>query len=507
MIGNLSGKGIIDEQSVRCLLEGKQETLLHNGEFTGKPETQIYADASWVLKINGKRAFSSMAVAEKWCLLQIAKEQQYDIYHAQRTWFVYHDSERWLVANITPRLQALHQLDFEALELDERIRLLAELLKIYLVFSTQFNLRLDEGLSNFGLLDSKLYYLDDDIYPWDNFSSLSAMLGNWLRKSTGLALFEQAWEQLGAALQPLLRAYSSDADDMVYEGVVDQLVGDEANESNKTSFLAALRPAYKSTMKQQATGKFKTSEPIGIIADVHANLPAFETVLRLLDARGVKQYLILGDIVGYGPNPSACIELIRARDMFCIRGNHDHYAAHDGDVRVAMGMMAKWTADWTVKQLTNEEKQWLGALPVRHRTADWMAVHGSPVDKSFFNGYVYSMTSERNLNHLKTMGIPVCLHGHSHIQGVFACRKGVYLPLDRSQGKISLQGLDAALVCPGSAGQPRSGEAAIAEAAIFYPDKLEVEMFAEPYDIRPVISDMEKHGFPEKLVARLREGG
>ena len=505
IVGSLNGEILIDEQIIRTLLTNDVRALSHYGEFSGKPTTRIYADDEWVLKISRNCGFPSQSVAYKWCQLQIKKEQEYNIYHPQRIWLLFGNQKRWAVANITPRVLGLHRVNFQALETKARIQLLSDVLNIYMSFTTQFGLRLDEGLSNFCLTDNQVYYLDDDIYPWDNFFSFTGMLGNFLRKSEILAMDTKAWTQLGTTLQPLLRTYSSDAEDIVRENIIDQIVGRE--ETSKMAFLTALRPAYKVTMSQQACGHFNPSEPIAILADIHANLPAFQSIINELDKLGVQQYLILGDIVGYGPNPKECIDLIQQKGMFCIRGNHDHYVAYNGDVRVAMGKTAKWTVDWTLNQLHDDDKMWLGALPVRHQMKEWMAVHGSPVDKSFFNGYVYNMTSERNLDHLKEINIPVCLHGHSHIQGVYALSKRKYLDIDTRMGDIELQENEATLICPGSVGQPRGNEKSIiAEAAIYYPDKAKVNMFSVPYDINPVIADMERQGFPEQIINRLRNG-
>jgi len=504
IIGSLCNTSPIDEHNIQRLLDSERIPLNHHGEFTGKPDTQLYIDAHWALKINRKHKYPSLLVAQKWCRIQIDKEQRYQIYHPQRTWFVVEDAKQWVVANITPRMQSLDKVDFQHISSAKRLYVLSELLRIYMTFATTFALKLDEGLSNFAIHDEQIFYLDDDIYPWDNFSSFSAMLGHWIRISPSLSMHTALWKELGGVLQGLLQTHSSDAEDMVHEALIDQIVG--KHESFKNTFLTALRPSYKITMSQHAMGAFRNAEPIAIIADVHANMPAFQAILQHLDKLGIQQHLILGDIVGYGPNPRECIALIQQRKMFCIRGNHDHYVAHDGNVRVAMGSMAKWTADWTLQQLNGDEKLWLGALPVRHITPTWMAVHGSPVDKSFFNGYVYNMTSERNLEHLKKIDMPICLHGHSHIQGIYAHQAGKYLPFNSNIGHINLAHCETALICPGSVGQPRNNAHTItAEAAIFHPDKRTVEMLNIPYDMSPVIADMEKFNFPPQLIQRLKE--
>lgn len=506
IIGNPSGAGsddvFVDEAAIERLLQADAVLLSHQGEFTGKPETRIYADALQVLKINTSRKFQSQAMAEKWCGLQLVKEIDYQLYHPARVWLTINMDDGWRTANVTPRLNPLHRIDFSKLQASECIAMLGKVMECYIGFACRFNLRLDEGLSNFAIHAQHIVYLDDDIYGWDNFTSFSAMLANWLRKSAELSLDVDAWRQLGRHLKPLLSQYSSEADDMVCAGVEDQIVG--KYEPMKQAFMYALRPTYAPAIGKTGSEIFDQHEPIGLLADVHANLPAFEAVLAALDGRGIRQYLMLGDVVGYGPNPKACIDLIRQRNIYCLRGNHDHYVAHQGDVRVAMGMMAKRMADWTIKQLDMSDRAWLGELPVRYRSTDWMAVHGAPVDKSFFNAYVYEMTAERNLDHLAASDIHICLHGHSHIQGVYGLKGGSQMSF-RCPEQVDLKGLDAALLCPGSIGQTRGGTAS-AQAAVFYPDTLNVEMLSLNYNIEPLIADMLRLDFPAELIARLREG-
>ncbi len=502
MIGSLSGMALIGGDQIARLLHSEAVSMTHHGEFTGKPETQIYADDDIVLKINTGRIFQSAELAEKWCSLQIARESGYEIYHPDRTWVVLPGDAGCHVANVTPRMLPLHMVDFASLNEHQRVELLAKALACYLDFASRYNQRLDEGLSNFALYGERVLYLDDDIYAWDQFASFTAMLANWLRKSGQLSLELQQWHEIGEALRPMLRAYSSDADDMVCAGLEDQIVG--TVEGSKKELIYTLRPQYVGAAGALNKTVFSQHHPIAVLADVHANLPAFEAVLAELNARGVTQYLMLGDVVGYGPNPKACIDLIRDQKIYTLRGNHDHFVAHSGDVRVAMGIMARRIGELTIDLLDEADRDWLGALPVRYLSQQWMAVHGAPVDKSFFNAYVYEMTAERNLEHLKSSDIHYCFHGHSHIQGIYAMDGGRQLPFACPK-VANLHDYSAALICPGSVGQPRGG-AALAQAAILDPATLEVEMLSVPYDMTRLIADMEENAFPEELIARVREG-
>jgi len=501
--GSLSGRLLLEMTQLLRLAQLEPQQLTHFGAFTGKPETRIHADNQYVLKVNTNRHFQSQDVALKWCMLQLEKERDFAIYHPDRTWLVMGQGDGFCTANLTPRLIPLHCLDFSDLGGKERVRVLALLLDCYLSFATRYQLRLDEGLSNFALLDNSICYLDDDIYPWDSFVSFSAMLANWIRRSDGMKMNQPLWVALADQLAPMLRKHASDACDMVFESMEDQITGN--GESLKQCVLHALRPYRPSAVIPNPTAWVTSPDkPVALIADIHANLPALEVVLAELDRRGIERYLMLGDVVGYGPNPVACIELVQERGMACLRGNHDHYVGYSGDVRVAMGLMARRMADWTIEQLDAKQRQWLAELPVRYRTDGWMAVHGAPVDKGFFNAYVYDMTSERNLDWMQEHGVHCCLHGHSHIQGVYSRTAGRDAAF--SNNPVCAYGdMDAVLICAGSIGQSRNGQA-LAQAAIFYPDQQRVEMLALPYDIGRLISDMEQQQFPANFIERVKQG-
>src|SRR6476659_479221 len=67
-----------------------------------------------------------------------------------------------------------------------------------------------------------------------------------------------------------------------------------------------------------------------IIADIHANLEAFQVVLEDIKQQKCTHYACLGDIVGYNANPKECLEIVRTMGMPCVKGNHDEYCSSDG---------------------------------------------------------------------------------------------------------------------------------------------------------------------------------
>ncbi len=115
---------------------------------------------------------------------------------------------------------------------------------------------------------------------------------------------------------------------------------------------------------------------IGVISDLHATVAALAAVLRDLDDRSVDQIVCLGDVVDMGPSPNEVIDLISARGIPCISGNHDRLSEHPGHP-----LLAEIEA-WTLDRLSPQNLAWLAALPAE-RMFDaggvrLLCVHGSP---------------------------------------------------------------------------------------------------------------------------------
>lgn len=239
------------------------------------------------------------------------------------------------------------------------------------------------------------------------------------------------------------------------------------------------------------------------MADIHANLPALQAVLREMEQLGVRQALVLGDIVGYGPHPRECIATIRDRGFPVIKGNHDHAVA-EGQFAKGFSAHARRVAEWTRERLDAEDLRWLAELPPYLQHHNWLAVHGAPQDRQFFSAYVYHMTYESDLDDLADRQIPICFHGHSHVAGVYFRKRGLDgLSKDRRQ---SLQEYSHCLVCPGSVGQPRDNSGAAACFALYQAHERQLTFYRIAYDVDATANDMLANDFPPILAHRLREG-
>ena len=154
---------------------------------------------------------------------------------------------------------------------------------------------------------------------------------------------------------------------------------------------------------------------VAIIADIHGNLPAFESVLNDAERGGtIEEIWCLGDVVGYGPDPSECIALLRRYPHVCVAGNHDWAVV--GKVDIAdFNPHAVAACRWTSRQLKAEDVEYLENLPLVLEKGDFTIVHGSPRDPIW--EYVVSVHAARE--NFDCFGTGCCLIGHSHVPAVF----------------------------------------------------------------------------------------
>lgn len=504
-------------EQIKDVLSQKEQSLKHGEKYTGRPSTRIFANDRFVVKL--KFSFNFKVVeARRWVNDTIELERVFDIYHPAKTWFLILTDEGAIIANITPMLNPLH----EVCENGDRKLVLDLILRVvncYFRVALNHDKRLDEGLSNFGIdEDCNFYYLDDDIYEWDGFTSICASISILLLKLDQLE--ERDWATLG----DLIRAH-------IVVGFVNSHWSSVFIEQLKVGFIAndrqlTCRNALISSLNRRRGSKkgaatvnrsneatapslesaYKsgeiTEDTIAIIADIHSNLPALEAVMCELDQLGVKQGVVLGDVVGYGPHPRECIELVKARGFSVIKGNHDNAVA-TGNTSLGFSNYAKWVVEWSQELLSEDDLYWLESLPSQIINDDWLALHGAPVDKTFFNAYVYRMTYEENLSNINGRDIKICFHGHTHMPTVYYRNKsGDHQDKEKS---LSLEKHIASLVCPGSVGKTRS-QIPVAEFALFNRKSYELQFYNVDYDLDKTVSDMKSAGFPQQLIERLMTG-
>jgi diadenosine tetraphosphatase ApaH/serine/threonine PP2A family protein phosphatase len=203
---------------------------------------------------------------------------------------------------------------------------------------------------------------------------------------------------------------------------------------------------------------------IAIISDIHSNLEALRAVMEDIEHLGIKEIFCLGDVIGYGPEPRECLDIVQSIAKFVILGNHEE--AILGGVPPSFTPRARRAVEWTRKMLLEDpsekaetqeaRKKILQSFQVQRKEDEIQFVHGSPRDPT--REYVMP----RDVNDKKKMGqvfaslSEFCFCGHTHTPGVFT-QAGFTHPSDMFD-LYMLSGDEKALINVGSVGQPRDGD-------------------------------------------------
>jgi predicted phosphodiesterase len=238
--------------------------------------------------------------------------------------------------------------------------------------------------------------------------------------------------------------------------------------------------------------------PFLIVSDIHGNREALEAVLA--DARGRYDRIVcLGDLAGYGADPNFTVEWARTNVSAIVRGNHDKLCA-GLESFYSYRPAARAAAEWTVNQLTAENRSYLERLPrgpLPYEGFD--LVHGSPLDED-----EYLMTASDVAVIRNEIDSPLSFFGHTHLQGGFLIARNNVKPIDRNR-VLELEGHYTYLVNPGSVGQPRDGDSHAAYA-IYSPRDRVIEFRRAAYDAAAAAEKIRAAGLPESLATRLLSG-
>jgi putative phosphoesterase len=231
---------------------------------------------------------------------------------------------------------------------------------------------------------------------------------------------------------------------------------------------------------------------IALIADIHANLPAFEAVLKDAAVRGADAVWCLGDVVGYGPFPNECTDLARARCQRIIIGNHDEKVAGTSVPRksfdTSRDAYKSFIFNWTREALKPDAIAWLSALPREdrfvHDNSRFLLCHAST--EGLNQGITLHTSSSRIEALARAAGADMVCVGHTHDPFVRRCGKVTFLN-------------------PGSVGRsfdadPRAAYMLLSSGKT----GIEAEICRVAYPMEPVLQAMEVHRFPARLIAAFR---
>jgi predicted phosphodiesterase len=241
---------------------------------------------------------------------------------------------------------------------------------------------------------------------------------------------------------------------------------------------------------------------VAIVSDIHGNRQAFEAVLDDAMAAGAGEVWCLGDLVGYGADPDACVELARERAQICLAGNHD--LAVTGALSMAeFSRGAAVSARWTQERLERENITYLKELEPAGVEGDFGLYHASPRDPIW--EYVLSeLLAARCFDEAEQR---ICFVGHSHVALAFTRAEGG----GSTRGALRGPGATAELcegswlLNPGSVGQPRDGDPRAAWILLDR-DRNRAEWMRTEYDVAGAAAAIRAAGLPDSLAERLGYG-
>ena len=237
----------------------------------------------------------------------------------------------------------------------------------------------------------------------------------------------------------------------------------------------------------------------GIFGDIHSNLEALNAVLDAFKNEAIDRFICVGDIVGYGPDPSLCIQKIRELGCKTVAGNHDWGAS--GRIKTTnFSVYAAQAIAWTKNVISNEERNFLKSLEIEYANPDLCAVHASYEEPERFN-YIYQIRDA--LHSFKSMPGNVCFIGHTHIPVVFMSKAERAVML--KQERVVIEPKIKYIFNVGSVGQPRDG-INLAGFCVFDTKKKLVEFRRISYNINKVKEKIRKKGLAEFLAVRLGQG-
>lgn len=242
---------------------------------------------------------------------------------------------------------------------------------------------------------------------------------------------------------------------------------------------------------------------IAVISDIHSNLEALLACVGKAEKEGAKQYICLGDAVGYGPDPAATLDLLRALPEFVmVRGNHEE--AMFTSYYKSLRQHIQKTIDWTRDQLSAEQLAYLETVPMQYELADSLMVHSSAHEPE---RWTYVSSNDKAADCIKAANKPVTFLGHTHQPQVFYEMPGgkIECLTPKAEVPIPLYRQGRYVINVGSVGQPRDENSA-ASFAIYDSKERQVTFYRIAYDHTITSQKIIDSGLPELFADRLKTG-
>ena len=236
-----------------------------------------------------------------------------------------------------------------------------------------------------------------------------------------------------------------------------------------------------------------------VLSDIHGNLEALNSVMEHLISERIDRYFCLGDVVGYGANPSECLNRLIEVEALIVAGNHDYACL--GKLQISwFNDAARAAVTWTRNQLGFTELDSLRRLPLTATEGAFTLVHGS---LKYPQRFEYLHDAAQAIDSIRVCRTQICLVGHTHVPAIFSSDNN---KVDYLEGpKIRVDSERRYVINSGSVGQPRDGDPR-ASYAIYDDEEPTVEIKRVEYDVKKAQEKILRAGLPARLAYRLSEG-
>lgn len=239
---------------------------------------------------------------------------------------------------------------------------------------------------------------------------------------------------------------------------------------------------------------------MAVLSDVHANLEALEAVAADMDRQRVEKIMFLGDVIGYGADPNACVKLIARLCDIRLMGNHD-YVGLGLESPQYFNVMAQQSILWTQKELDRKATELMSDFTLEAEFLNYYFVHATPENPLEWN---YLLTPEEAVRNFAAFAQDFCFVGHSHLPAVFCLRPDGCLTMVR-ETSFHAETDCRYIINVGSVGQPRDGN----HEACYLIAETDAGAFTYRrvgYNLTKAQEKMKKAHLPEFLISRLAGG-
>jgi len=238
-----------------------------------------------------------------------------------------------------------------------------------------------------------------------------------------------------------------------------------------------------------------------ILSDIHSNATALLAVLRNIESSEVDSIISLGDNIGYGPEPEKVINIIRAKEIPSVTGNHELGVIQPGFLAI-FNPVARTSIEMTIGLLSDDSKRHLKSFSNTIVQDDCRFVHGFPPESP--TKYLFEVSNEEIKQTLASMAERFCFIGHTHDLEIITLEtdKDMLSRKPLKKGRLTLDPANKYLINAGSVGQPRDGNNQ-AKYIIWDSSACELTVKFVSYNISDTVKKIYKAGLPEQHALRL----